>query len=200
MKWTFYLGHSKYFDWWWWWYTRCVIITGTPKFYGAKFSQYAVYLHRNYRAKARNNAVWSATTIVHHMYCLYRVTSLSTWRHSSLWTWPACYWYGSQTVAHPSARVSRRKADTLNTNSFACRTQLFVLVNDFNVYPRLLLIFVAVSVTELIFVQQCFIRFVQLVTLKVWWSIWHLLTCHWLLAFVYESRQFVTIYSKVIPQ
>jgi len=28
----------------------------------------------------------------------------------STWTWPACYWYGSQTVAvaHPSARVSRR--------------------------------------------------------------------------------------------
>jgi len=25
--------------------TRCVIITGTPNFYGAKFSQYAVYLH-----------------------------------------------------------------------------------------------------------------------------------------------------------
>jgi len=41
-------------------------------------------------------------------------------------------------------------------------------VNDFNVYQHLLLIFVAVSVTELIFVQQCFIRFVQLVTLKVW--------------------------------
>jgi len=19
LKWTFYLGHSKYFDWWWWW-------------------------------------------------------------------------------------------------------------------------------------------------------------------------------------
>jgi len=38
--------------------------------------------------------------------------TLTTWRH---WTWPACYWYGSQTVAHQSARVSRRKADTLNT-------------------------------------------------------------------------------------
>jgi len=35
---------------------------------------------------------------------------------TSLWTWRSCYWYGSQTVAHPSARVSRRKADTLNTN------------------------------------------------------------------------------------
>jgi len=74
-------------------------------------------------------------------------------------------------------------------------------VNDFNVYQRLLLIFVAVSVRELIFVQQCFIRFVQLVTLKVWWSVWHLLTCHKLLTFVYnKNRQFVRICSKVIPQ
>jgi len=32
---------------------------------------------------------------------------------TSLWTCPACYWYNSQTVAHPSARV---KADTWNTN------------------------------------------------------------------------------------
>jgi len=73
-------------------------------------------------------------------------------------------------------------------------------VNDFNVYQRLLLIFVAVSVIELIFVQQCFIRFVQLITLKVWWSIWHLLMCHRLLRFVYKNRQFVPIYSKVISQ
>jgi len=66
-------------------------------------------------------------------------------------------------------------------------------MTDFNIYQRLLLIFVAVSVIELIFVQQCFIRFVQLVTLKVWWSIWHLLTCHRLLTFVYKNRQFVPI-------
>jgi len=46
-------------------------------------------------------------------------------------------------------------------------TQLFVLVNDFNAYQLLLLIFVAVSVTELIFVQQCFMGFVQLVNLKM---------------------------------
>jgi len=37
-------------------------------------------------------------------------------------------------------------------------------VNDFNVYQHLLLIFVAVCVIELIFVQQCFIRFVQLLS------------------------------------
>jgi len=73
-------------------------------------------------------------------------------------------------------------------------------VSDFNVYQRLLMIFVAVSVIELIFVQQCFIRFCQLVTLKVWWSIWHLLAGHRLLSFVYKNRQFVAIYSKVIPQ
>jgi len=40
-------------------------------------------------------------------------------------------------------------------------------MNDFNVYQRLLLIFIVVSVIELIFVQQCFIRCVQLVTLKM---------------------------------
>jgi len=38
------------------------------------------------------------------------------------------------------------------------------------------------------------------VTLKVWWPIWHLLTCHRLLTFVYKNRQFVPTYSKVIPQ
>ena len=75
-------------------------------------------------------------------------------------------------------------------------------MNDFNVYQRLFLIFVAdfaVFDIELVFVQQCFIRFVQLVTLKVWQSIWYLLTCHTLLMFVYKNRQFVPIYSKVIP-
>ena len=80
---------------------------------------------------------------------------------------------------------------------------LVVLVNDFNVYQRLLLTFVAVSVTELILLQQCFIRFrrfVQLVPLKAWWSIRHLLTCHRLLTFVFKNRQFVSINSKVIPQ
>jgi len=76
--------------------------------------------------------------------------------------------------------------------------QLFALVNDFIIYQHLLLIFVAVSVIELIFfVQQCFIPFVQLVTLKVWLSIWRLLTCHRLLTFVYINRQFVLIY---LPQ
>ena len=38
---------------------------------------------------------------------------------------------------------------------------LVVLVNNFNVYQRLLLIFAAVFVIQLIFVQQCFIRFMQ---------------------------------------
>ena len=82
-------------------------------------------------------------------------------------------------------------------------THLFVLVNDFNVskrLSRLLLIFVAISVIELIFARQCLIRFAQLVTLKVWWSIWDLLTYRKLLMFVYKNRQFVPIYSKVIPQ
>ena len=105
-------------------------------------------------------------------------------------------------------RVSRRKVDTLNIDfassffTIACRTpgHSYVLVNDFNVYQRLLLIFVTVFVIELIFVQQCFIRFVQPVTLKMWRSIWNLLTCQRLLTFVYKNRQFVQIYSKVIPQ
>jgi len=104
------------------------------------------------------------------------------------------------------ARASRLKADTLTTNlatSFRplLVEHIFVLVNDFNVYQHLLLIFVAASVIELIFVQQCFIdlQFVQLITLKVWWLIWHLLACHRLLTFVYKNRQFVPIYSKVIP-
>jgi len=150
--------------------------------------------------------VWSVTRIVHHMYCLYRVTSLLMWRHCEL----------DQRVIDMAVRqwrtrlhMSRRKADTLKiwTQTYPVvlarclyRTQLVVLVNDFNVYQRLLLIFVAVSVTKLIFVQQCSIRFVQLVILKLWWSIWHLLMCHRLLTFVYKNRHFVPIYSNVIAQ
>jgi len=53
----------------------------------------------------------------------------------------------------------------------------------------------SLAVIELIFVQ-----FVQLVTLKVWRSVWRLLTCYRLLTFVYKNRQFVSIYSKVVPQ
>jgi len=41
---------------------------------------------------------------------------------------------------------------------------------------------------------------VQLVTLKVWWSVWRLLTYHRLLTFAYKSRHFVPTYSKVMPQ
>ena len=112
----------------------------------------------------------------------------------------------SDSGAPVCARVSRRKVDTLNTNLDSSFIPLLVghsyivLVNDFNVYQRLVLIFVAVSVIELIFVQQCFIRFVQLVTFEVWWSNWHLLMYHRLLTFVHKNRQSVPIYSKVIPQ
>ena len=35
------------------------------------------------------------------------------------------------------------------------------------------------------------------VTLKVWWSILRLLTCHRLLTFVYKNRQFVPINQKL---
>ena len=48
--------------------TRCVIINGTPNFQGKKFSQYLVYLHKHIQANAWDNAVWSASRIVHHIY------------------------------------------------------------------------------------------------------------------------------------
>jgi len=48
----------------------------------------------------------------------------------------------------------------------ACRTQLLLLVNDFNIYQHLLLIFIAVSVIEFEFCPAVFYRFVQLVTLR----------------------------------
>ena len=54
------------------------------KLSAAKFSQYAVYFHKNFQAKARDNAAQSAIRIVHHMYCLYCVTPLLTWRHCEL--------------------------------------------------------------------------------------------------------------------
>jgi len=43
-------------------HTRCVIITGTPNFHGAKFSQYAVRLHKNFRAIARDKAAFRLDT------------------------------------------------------------------------------------------------------------------------------------------
>jgi len=36
---------------------------------------------------------------------------------TSLWTWPACYWYGSQTVAHPSTRVYQGERRILGTQT-----------------------------------------------------------------------------------
>jgi len=36
---------------------------------------------KNFRANAWDNAAWTATRIVNHVYCLYRVKSLSTRRH-----------------------------------------------------------------------------------------------------------------------
>jgi len=41
---------------------------------------------------------------------------------------------------------------------------------------------------------------IKFVILKIWWSVWCLRTCHMLLTIVYKNRQFVPIYSKVIPQ
>jgi len=121
------------------------------------------------------------------MYCLYHVTSLSTWHHRQLdqHVIDMAVRNGAPVCAH----VSRRKADTLNTNLASSFRPLLaghitVLVNDFNVYQCLLLIFIAVSVI-VDFCRAVFIRFVQLVTLEVWWSIWHLLTCHRLLQCVW---------------
>jgi len=147
------------------------------------------------------------------MYWLYRVTSLSLSLSLSerdvLWTWPGYYWYGSQTVAHPSVRVSRRRADTLNTNLASSFRPLFVghsylfqrmTSMSTSVYCWFSLLFLWLSWFSPAVLYALYMR----VTLKVWWSIWHLLACHrLLLTFVYKNRknrQFVPIYSKVIPQ
>jgi len=74
---------------------------------------------------------------------------------------------------------------------------ILVLVNDFNVYQRVLLILVAVSVID--FCPAVFYTVRALVALKVWRS-WHLLKCHRFLTFVYKNRHFVSIYSEVIPR
>jgi len=95
-------------------YTRCVIIAGTPNFQEQNLVNVRFICTKISGLRHEINVAWSATRTVHHMHCLYRVTSLLTWRHCELDQ--HLYWYGSQTVAHPSARVSRRKADTLNTN------------------------------------------------------------------------------------
>jgi len=63
--------------------TRCVIITGTPNFRRQNLVNMRFICTKIFRPNAWDNAAWSGTRIVHHMYCLYRVTSLWTWRH---WT------------------------------------------------------------------------------------------------------------------
>jgi len=65
-------------------YMRCVIITGTPNFQGQNLVNMRFICTKNVCAKTQDNAAWSVTRIVHHSYCLYRVTSLSTWRHCEL--------------------------------------------------------------------------------------------------------------------
>jgi len=109
--------------------------------------------------------------------------------------------------AYPSARVSKRKASTLNTNLASSFRPLPVGRHSYlfqwmtststSVYCWFSLRSLFLSVA---FVQECSIRFVQLVTLKVWWSIWHLLACHRFPTFVHKNRQLVRIYSKVIQQ
>lgn len=102
-----------------WQTTRCVIITGTPNFQGQNLVNMWFICAKISGAKARNDATWSANRIVLHMYCLYRVTSLSTWRHCdtivNLLT-SVLLIRQSDSGAPVCARVSRRKANTLNTN------------------------------------------------------------------------------------
>ena len=73
------------------------------------------------------------------------------------------------------------------------RAKLFVLVNDFTACTTVYCWF---SMQSLAVIELIFVQFVQPVTLKVWRSIWRLLTCYRLLTFVYKNRQFVSIYSK----
>jgi len=114
-------------------YTLCVIITGTPKFKGQNLVNMQLICTKNFCAKTRDNAAWSVTRNIHHMYCLYRVTSLLMWCHCEL----------DQHVIDTAVRqwrtplrMSRRKANTLKiwTQTYPVvlahclyRTQLFVL-------------------------------------------------------------------------
>jgi len=110
------------------------------------------------------------------MHCLYHVTSLSTWRHCKLDQ--RVIDMQSDSGAPVCARVSRWKAVTLfskwqpftfSLSAFQPFTEQPVVLDrglqDTSIcfserlqrqLQRLLLIFVAVFVTELIFVQQCF--------------------------------------------
>ena len=119
-------------------YTRCVIITGTPNFQG----QNLVNMRFNCTKISGPRHEIMLREVLPELFIILPLPCSVSLNVTSLWTWPACYWYGRQTVAHTSARVSRWKADTLNTNLASnfrpfidCRTQLFVLVNDFNVCP-----------------------------------------------------------------
>jgi len=75
-------------------------------------------LYQNDGTYHYHNAVWSATRIMHYMYCLYHGTSLSTWRHCELDQRMAVRQW--RTIC---ARVSRRKADLSRATArkFLCK-------------------------------------------------------------------------------
>jgi len=44
LKWTFYLGHSKYFVWWWWWWNNTTVsLSSNIQLWCSVFNQYTSY-------------------------------------------------------------------------------------------------------------------------------------------------------------
>jgi len=111
-------------------HTRCVIITGSPKFQGQNLINKSGLFTQKFPDQGTRSCCMKCYQIIHHMYCLYSATSLSTWRHCELL--PSVLLIPQwDSGAHACARVSRRKADTFNTNlasSFRplLRTHLFM--------------------------------------------------------------------------
>ena len=53
LKWTFYLGHSKYFAWWWWWWTVGLLLN-----YDKKWPPLGPYLWLSLRIRCTYNTYW----------------------------------------------------------------------------------------------------------------------------------------------
>jgi len=65
-------------------HTRCVIITGSPKFQGQNLINKSGLFTQKFPDQGTRSCCMKCYQIIHHMYCLYSVTSLSTWRHCEL--------------------------------------------------------------------------------------------------------------------
>jgi len=82
-------------------YIHSVIITGTPNFQGQNLVNMQ-FICRKVSGPWHEIMLREVLPELSTICIAFTVSRLNV---TSLWTWPACYWYGSQTVAHPTTCV-----------------------------------------------------------------------------------------------